>query len=96
MNRHEKGRHPSGRRPFCFRISRLTENLQYPDILIDDPGIDHRSGDVEDHQQADPRDPAIAFDVLGDDVRRRSEEHTSELQSRRNLVCRLLLEKKKP
>src|SRR5690606_28004822 len=27
---------------------------------------------------------------------RRSEEHTSELQSRENLVCRLLLEKKKP
>src|SRR5690606_40495701 len=26
----------------------------------------------------------------------RSEEHTSELQSRENLVCRLLLEKKKP
>ena len=25
----------------------------------------------------------------------RSEEHTSELQSRRDLVCRLLLEKKK-
>src|SRR5215471_21562236 len=28
-------------------------------------------------------------------VRGRSEEHTSELQSRRDLVCRLLLEKKK-
>src|SRR5438874_7730994 len=28
-------------------------------------------------------------------VRARSEEHTSELQSRRDLVCRLLLEKKK-
>src|SRR5690349_24429039 len=28
--------------------------------------------------------------------RKRSEEHTSELQSRRDLVCRLLLEKKKP
>src|SRR5438067_3407782 len=27
---------------------------------------------------------------------RRSEEHTSELQSRFDLVCRLLLEKKKP
>src|SRR5690349_23698252 len=27
--------------------------------------------------------------------RARSEEHTSELQSRRDLVCRLLLEKKK-
>src|SRR5438445_4458970 len=32
--------------------------------------------------------------VLGDD-RLRSEEHTSELQSRQYLVCRLLLEKKK-
>src|SRR5207302_7873991 len=31
-----------------------------------------------------------AQDVVG-----RSEEHTSELQSRENLVCRLLLEKKK-
>src|SRR5690606_42153198 len=29
------------------------------------------------------------------DRRGRSEEHTSELQSRENLVCRLLLEKKK-
>src|SRR5690606_40611341 len=28
-------------------------------------------------------------------VQNRSEEHTSELQSRENLVCRLLLEKKK-
>src|SRR3970040_396017 len=28
-------------------------------------------------------------------IKRRSEEHTSELQSRRDLVCRLLLEKKK-
>src|SRR3712207_7815850 len=28
-------------------------------------------------------------------ARRRSEEHTSELQSRQYLVCRLLLEKKK-
>src|SRR2546422_7456052 len=30
-----------------------------------------------------------------DKARRRSEEHTSELQSRLHLVCRLLLEKKK-
>src|SRR5439155_26025255 len=29
-------------------------------------------------------------------TRARSEEHTSELQSRGHLVCRLLLEKKKP
>src|SRR5690606_41398077 len=31
----------------------------------------------------------VAFDVIAD---MRSEEHTSELQSRENLVCRLLLE----
>src|SRR5688572_32659835 len=31
----------------------------------------------------------------GAPVLRRSEEHTSELQSQSNLVCRLLLEKKK-
>src|SRR5690606_40090886 len=32
---------------------------------------------------------------VADEVPERSEEHTSELQSRENLVCRLLLEKKK-
>src|SRR2546430_11695454 len=33
--------------------------------------------------------------AVGADHQRRSEEHTSELQSQSNLVCRLLLEKKK-
>src|SRR5690606_41503212 len=33
-------------------------------------------------------------DFLGEEHANRSEEHTSELQSRENLVCRLLLEKK--
>src|SRR5699024_5558429 len=32
------------------------------------------------------------FNELSDEVRNRSEEHTSELQSRFDLVCRLLLE----
>src|SRR3712207_8972119 len=32
---------------------------------------------------------------ISDPIRFRSEEHTSELQSRQYLVCRLLLEKKK-
>src|SRR5690606_40915593 len=47
-------------------------------------------------------DDALVGLVLRDDVAvdalaflGRSEEHTSELQSRENLVCRLLLEKKK-
>src|SRR5690606_41446936 len=35
------------------------------------------------------------FPGFGVDLSHRSEEHTSELQSRENLVCRLLLEKKK-
>src|SRR2546430_13716280 len=33
--------------------------------------------------------------VLGVQTTERSEEHTSELQSQSNIVCRLLLEKKK-
>src|SRR2546429_5216088 len=37
----------------------------------------------------------IMFCVLTCDTVERSEEHTSELQSRLHLVCRLLLEKKK-
>src|SRR5262245_65120438 len=36
-----------------------------------------------------------AVDIDLDGVGERSEEHTSELQSLRHLVCRLLLEKKK-
>src|SRR2546428_13267755 len=36
-----------------------------------------------------------AKEPLPDQYERRSEEHTSELQSRSDLVCRLLLEKKK-
>src|SRR5690349_24030113 len=44
-------------------------------------------------------DDAAAFSArrawCGPNRCQRSEEHTSELQSRRDLVCRLLLEKKK-
>src|SRR2546427_7092163 len=39
-------------------------------------------------------EPAHRRPVRGE-IGRRSEEHTSELQSQSNLVCRLLLEKKK-
>src|SRR2546430_11433593 len=40
--------------------------------------------------------PAVVVEVGDVDPHpRRSEEHTSELQSQSNLVCRLLLEKKK-
>src|SRR5690349_23596949 len=39
--------------------------------------------------------PRQIVGIVGDVKHFRSEEHTSELQSRRDLVCRLLLEKKK-
>src|SRR6266576_5397834 len=42
------------------------------------------------HDEAAAVDHVVGFPLAG-----RSEEHTSELQSRRDLVCRLLLEKKK-
>src|SRR5690349_23095253 len=41
---------------------------------------------VDEHRLEAPRQCRVLL---------RSEEHTSELQSRRDLVCRLLLEKKK-
>src|SRR5204863_9510653 len=51
------------------------------------PGLDLHRSQVLHVKAPDDRD-ALRFLP-------RSEEHTSELQSRRDLVCRLLLEKKK-
>src|SRR5258708_26830007 len=48
--------------------------------------------DVRRHQDHD----VLALQGDGEVFDRRSEEHTSELQSPDHLVCRLLLEKKKP
>src|SRR5436309_9666649 len=61
------------------------------------------SKEFRDRYLSNPKDPnafegrAIVFEGPEDYHNRidRSEEHTSELQSRENLVCRLLLEKKK-
>src|SRR5258707_9927916 len=41
------------------------------------------------------RTRGLRLDYAGGHAQARSEEHTSELQSRQYLVCRLLLEKKK-
>src|SRR5438874_4027779 len=67
------------------------------DVDVDGRGLAH---DVQRH--AAPcgkclRARPAAVDrreATGREIERRSEEHTSELQSRRDLVCRLLLEKK--
>src|SRR3712207_7838500 len=60
---------------------------------VDPSGDGHRS---ENAPRADSRmtEPVFRSTRYGG-VRPRSEEHTSELQSRQYLVCRLLLEKKK-
>src|SRR5437667_6278744 len=46
-----------------------------------------------DHHQGARRSLSKMLDLLA--AAKRSEEHTSELQSHHDLVCRLLLEKKK-
>src|SRR3712207_7028390 len=53
-------------------------------------GVARRVGRLVQERLVDPRRHRV--DRLAP---RRSEEHTSELQSRQYLVCRLLLEKKK-
>src|SRR2546426_5892120 len=61
------------------------------DHLADDVGLDRQlpAAAVHQHAQRDALGPAEVSELV------RSEEHTSELQSPCNLVCRLLLEKKK-
>src|SRR2546430_10875279 len=49
--------------------------------------------DIQSHRRPGTREQM--FTVAFEARRVRSEEHTSELQSQSNLVCRLLLEKKK-
>src|SRR5207253_6165003 len=51
------------------------------------------SGDGEDHQAKTSQEYSTEYRCSGGRAGR-SEEHTSELQSRGHLVCRLLLEKK--
>src|SRR3989449_6082450 len=62
-------------------------------------GATRRRGDLECRRASGRVEPdevtAGRHDAGGRDLRPRSEEHTSELQSRLHLVCRLLLEKKK-
>src|SRR5690242_21338527 len=61
---------------------------------------DKRVQDLTDQEvlhirEAIDKDHTVEGDLRRETAMNRSEEHTSELQSHVNLVCRLLLEKKK-
>src|SRR3712207_7864817 len=85
-----------------FRSRATVQRTQAGDLGARHPGLE--GDDQALHRVTAPEGPCRAgeLEVVGhrrgqqlatDD--RRSEEHTSELQSRQYLVCRLLLEKKK-
>src|SRR5256885_8235871 len=70
------------------RVTALTRRAAAVSYNVQDGHVGPRLGDLE---VSDLR----GSDELGILAGGRSEEHTSELQSPCNLVCRLLLEKKK-
>src|SRR2546430_9383487 len=65
-------------------------------VLLDEvePEVERRRHAARGHHAPILDDPPIGDDLATQRLQR-SEEHTSELQSQSNLVCRLLLEKKK-
>src|SRR3712207_8005868 len=79
-----------------FRSIAIADTVLEMHIVVDG-GEDIVSGDVLGDQvmdiALDRLDQVILLGMLFHQLR--SEEHTSELQSRQYLVCRLLLEKKK-
>src|SRR2546430_8092934 len=64
-----------------------------PPSPLDQPGDLVAKRDVHFFNAIARLRPGVSLAQANDDIR--SEEHTSELQSQSNLVCRLLLEKKK-
>src|SRR3989442_10458260 len=83
--------------------SRVREREQHP-VQAGKPKRRDRDGDREAAvvavAEAEEREHLLSLRAADPDLAvephlRRSEEHTSELQSRPHLVCRLLLEKKK-
>src|SRR5260370_4942596 len=82
--------YPTLSRPGAIASPERDQNHRYAAYESIGRGLrNRRGGRAEDIELAIPR--AAVLNAVED----RSEEHTSELQSHLNLVCRLLLEKKK-
>src|SRR2546428_13946557 len=86
----------------CFIETCHVPNLCYPLFFFNDTATTeiytlslHDALPIWLPPAARPRPPYVLATQNGRRAGRRSEEHTSELQSRSDLVCRLLLEKKK-
>src|SRR5690554_7751296 len=79
------------RRPPRSTLFPYTTLFRSVDVVVDEPIAEMVEGHLG--ELMDPRQVRIALATAV--IEGRSEEHTSELQSRPHLVCRLLLEKKK-
>src|SRR3712207_7758175 len=86
-------------RSTLFPYTTLFRSCAGRELLLAGPLGDHLVGAQPEGVEADEAARVLlvvaAGHVHGGELLR-SEEHTSELQSRQYLVCRLLLEKKKP
>src|SRR2546430_12800802 len=79
------------RSPFSVEIRR--ENKRQRFVAIN--GVEHPPADIALPERPQRQGRVVVVVLHQQDIHR-SEEHTSELQSQSNIVCRLLLEKKKP
>src|SRR5690625_6537621 len=70
--------------------NKYTESLKFNQVSENDPMVQRFRQFYEEYNSAE----AIEKRKLEQLEKERSEEHTSELQSRGHIVCRLLLEKK--
>src|SRR2546422_5380864 len=83
------------RRPPRSTLFPYTTLFRSPRLRGDAPG-DQRGNAVFSDLVGTRDEVSVAVPLVElDETHHRSEEHTSELQSRLHLVCRLLLEKKK-
>src|SRR5690606_41885770 len=85
-----------------FRSAGVIERSTLPPPALSPVGLAKAQTSADHHDGAVPKNVHIFFGIYFlmtglhgiHVIAGRSEEHTSELQSRENLVCRLLLEKK--